>query len=454
VASARVLQVGGSEADHRVLKAALGEAGLAEVTVSEVAEAVRLVESHAVDVLVIDVMQSSTDVVNLLRVAAAPANGSARVPVLMSAPIEANDRVQACLQRGAEDFLTTPYDPQNPLLLARRIELCLLRRKLRDFSVRMLKDVKDPGDTAVLQINGKVPISVSEEKIDEAWNRFVPREFLDNLERKTLADVKLGDHVQREMTVFFSDIRDFTHLSEQLSPRENFGFLTNYLSNVNPVIRAQGGFVDKYLGDGIMALFPGAPDGALMAAVEMQRTMVKYNDGRRRAGYITIKIGIGLHRGSLILGTIGESDRMHTTVIADAVNLASRIEGMTKTFGVGLLVSGTVVDGLAPDHKFKLRHLGAVKAKGKTQSVEIYECFDNDPHELIEHKEKTADSFSAAMGEFRKGMFLSAGKVFAYIAERAPEDVVAAYYRDRCTLEVVSKRDPGRFDGAEKLEIK
>lgn len=437
-----------------MLQAALGDSGLADVTVAEVAEALGLIEARAADVLVIDVMQSSADVVKLLRAAAAPANGAARVPVLMSAPVEAHDRVQACLQRGAEDFLTTPYDGTNPLLLSRRVELCLLRRKLRDFSVRMLKDVKDPRDTAILQLNGKVPIAGTIEKIDEAWNRFVPREFLDNLDRKTLAEVKLGDHVQREMTVFFSDIRDFTFLSEQLTPRENFGFLTNYLANMNPVIRARGGFVDKYLGDGIMALFPGAPEGALGAAVEMQRKMVQYNEGRKRAGYVPIRIGIGLHRGNLILGTIGESERMHTTVIGDAVNLASRIEGMTKTFGVGLLVSGTVVSRLEPDHKFKLRHLGAVKAKGKTQSVEIYECYDNDPHELVEHKDRMADSFAAAMAEFRKGLFLSAGKVFAYIAERAPGDVVAAYYRDRCTLEVVSKRDLGRFDGAEKMEVK
>jgi two-component system sensor histidine kinase ChiS len=151
---------------------------------------------------------------------------------------------------------------------------------------------------------------------------------------------------------------------------------------------------------------------------------------------------------------IGESERMHTTVIADAVNLASRIEGMTKTFGVGLLVSGTVIEGLPDGHQFKLRHLGAVKAKGKTQSVEIFECYDGDAGELADRKDATKEMFDAAMAEFRKGMFLSAGKVFARVAERNPGDTVAAYYRDRCTLEVVSKREPGRFDGAEKMEAK
>jgi class 3 adenylate cyclase len=98
-------------------------------------------------------------------------------------------------------------------------------------------------------------------------HRFIPREFLDKLERESLADVKLGDHVEHEMTVFFSDIRDFTFLSESLTPQQNFSFLTSYLRNVTPIIRKNGGFVDKYLGDGVMALFPGDAADAVRASV-------------------------------------------------------------------------------------------------------------------------------------------------------------------------------------------
>ena len=294
---------------------------------------------------------------------------------------------------------------------------------------------------------------------DAAWenaqtvHRFIPREFLDMLERKTLADVKLGDHMQREMTVFFSDIRDFTQLSERLTPQENFAFLTSYLRNVTPIIRARGGFVDKYLGDGVMALFPGDAIDAVRAAVDLGRQIAHYNHGRRLAGYAAIKIGTGLHRGTLMLGTIGAEDQMQTTVIADAVNLASRIEGMTKTFGVNLLLSGSVVDNLPAGHGFRLRPLGAVRAKGKTMTVEIFECFDNDAPPLVEHKEKTETQFAAGMAEYRKGMLLTAGRIFARIAELCPEDTVAAYFRDRCTLSVVRERS-GPWDGAEHLEIK
>ena len=127
--------------------------------------------------------------------------------------------------------------------------------------------------------------------------------------------------------------------------------------------------------------------------------------------------------------------------------------GMTKTFGVNLLLSGSVVENLPPDHKFRLRGLGAVRAKGKTAAVEIFECYDNDPHELAEFKDKSQVQFAAGMAEYRKGTLLTAGKIFQKIAELCPQDNVAAYFRDRCTLSVVSQRS-GPWDGAEHLEAK
>ena len=117
-------------------------------------------------------------------------------------------------------------------------------------------------------------------------------------------------------------------------------------------------------------------------------------------------------------------------------------------------MSGTVVAGLPAGHKYQLRRLGAVNAKGKTQSVDIYECYDNDADELANTRYGPHRSSTAAMDEFRKGMLLTAGKIFARIAEMNPDDTVAAYFRDRCTLAVISEREPGRFDGAEKMEAK
>lgn len=436
----RILRVGGQEADNRTLEALLKAAGMTDVRFATSGEALPMISEHQCDILILDLMQSSGEVLKLLRAASPSEDAAARIPVIVTAPSTATDRVQSCLQYGAEDFILTPVDPKAPLLVTRRVALALQRRRMADFKVQVHAAQAD--ETAVLKL------------ADDAFLRFVPREFLDNLDKKSLSEVKLGDHVQREMTVFFTDIRDFTSLSEALTPQENFKFLNSYLKNVNPIIRAHKGFIDKYIGDAIMALFPDDPDDALLAGVNLQKAVVKYNQGRRLAGYVPIAIGIGIHRGDLILGTIGEADRMQTTVIADAVNVASRLEGLTKTYRVGLLVSGAVVECLKPNHPFKLRHLGGVKAKGKTQSVEIYECYNNDPAELVEHKDKTQEAFDSAMAEFRKGTFLTAGKIFGRIAELHPDDAPAAFFRDRCSLTVVHERGPGAWDGAEKIEVK
>jgi two-component system sensor histidine kinase ChiS len=436
--AARILRVGGAAGDNQTLEGLLRGAGQDRVRCVASGDALTAIAERDVDLVLLDVMLASSDVFAVLRGAQPGGGRTSRVPVIVTGPSNVNDRLQACLQRGAEDYLFTPFDAQNALLVTRRVELALQRKHLREFTVRLRAE--RPDDTAIVEL------------YSSAANRFVPREFVDHLGRKTIADVRLGDHVQREMTVFFSDIRDFTALSETMTPQENFDFLNSFLRRATPLIRSNHGFIDKYIGDAIMALFPREPGDALTCAVELQRELVTYNEGRRKAGYQPVRIGIGLHCGELILGTIGEEERMQTTVIADAVNVASRIEGLTKVYGVPLLVGKPVVDRLPAGHGFHLRHLGAVRAKGKTKSVEIYECFDNDPRELFDHKLQSNDLFASAVAEFRKGLFLSAGNLFNRISQLNPRDTVAAHYRDSCTLSIL--RDRSDSDGSDHAYIK
>ena len=439
--TARILRVGGSDSDYRTLETVLRGAGQTDVLMAPAAQAMEMIAAREIDVVLLDLIQASSDVFALLR-AAQPENGkTSRVPVIVTAPETANDRIQACLQRGAEDYIYTPFDPANALILTRRVELCLHRKHLREFTIRLRTQQQDSNETATIEL------------YSNASNRFVPREFLQQLQRQTLADVRLGDHVQSKMAVFFSDIRDFTTLSETMTPQQNFDFLNSYLKRATPIIRTNHGFIDKYIGDAIMALFTRLPGDALSAGVELQKALVGYNAGRRKAGYEPIRIGIGLHYGDLILGTIGEDERMQTTVIADAVNVASRIEGLTKVYGVSLLVSKPLVDQLPAGHGFHLRHLGAVRAKGKTRNVEIYECFNNDSHELVQHKINTHELFAQAVGEFRKGLLISAQKTFTRVASQNPLDTVAAYYRDSCSRSVLQDRGE-EWDGTEKMTVK
>ena len=445
----RIVYAGGEPADQEAFKAVVKANAIGEAQVLVPAEAVAEILAQRVDVLVVDVKQASQDVLSLMR-AATLTNVRQPVPVIVTGSPDAVDRIEACLQRGAADYLITPFDAKYPTLIVRRLKaLGAASRPARQLEVTQ---PIQPAATGAARPPAQPASPAGPDTVDDA-QRFVPREFLQLLARKSLRDVRLGDHVERQMTVFFTDIRSFTNLSESMSPRDNFKFLASFLRNVTPIIRQAGGFVDKYLGDGVLALFPGEPAQAVMAATQVQRQMARYNHGRRAAGYRQVRVGIGLHYGTLMLGTIGTVDQMQTTVISDAVNVASRLEGMTKTFDINVVVSGAVVAALPADHPFKLRGLGSVTAKGKTESVEVFECFDTDPEELAQLKLELMPQWDAGMSAFREGKLISANRVFKQIVERNPSDTVAAYFRDRSTLDVASQIR-GAWDGSEHLETK
>jgi two-component system sensor histidine kinase ChiS len=234
------------------------------------------------------------------------------------------------------------------------------------------------------------------------------------------------------MTVLFADIRSFTSLSEKLSPKENFDFLNACLSQISPVIRNHNGFIDKYIGDAIMALFPETVDDAVQAAIDMQKQVGIYNSYLQECGCQPIAIGIGLHTGTLMLGTVGESERMETTVIADAVNLASRLEGLTKIYGVDILISEQTLKRLNNQLKQNCRFLGRVKVKGKSQSVDIFEVYEANPQHLIELKRQTCAEFEQAVCLYIEEKFAQAEQVFQQVLQKNDQDKVTQVYIERC----------------------
>ncbi len=274
---------------------------------------------------------------------------------------------------------------------------------------------------------------------NDAASRFVPFEFLEHLSREDIIAVQLGDHSEQDMAVLFSDIRSFTTLSERMSPQETFDFLNAYLGEVGPIVREHGGFIDKYIGDAIMALFPTSNDAVIEAAIAMQKRAAP------------LAIGIGVNRGPLMLGTIGERERFETTVIADAVNVASRIESLTKTFGVKILVSGQVAGNLNGS-RYHLRELCNVEVKGTTRPTTLYEVFDADPPDLIAHKTTTADAFAKARATYIAGDFAQAAELFARLAELDARDGPALWFSLRAAEFAVST--PVDWTGIERLDFK
>jgi len=284
--------------------------------------------------------------------------------------------------------------------------------------------------------------------MNEANARFVPRQFLEYLGKDSIADIQLGDQIQKEMTVLFTDIREFTSISEQMTPKENFNFLNNYLGYMEPVIRNNNGFVDKFMGDSIMALFPDNTEDAINAAIEMRIKLIEFNHIISQFGQAPIDSGIGIHTGSLMLGIVGGEGRMEGTVISDAVNLASRLEGLTKLYGSSIIITEETLIKISDPTNYHYRFLDIVKVKGKKEAVYIFEIIDGDPEDIRELKAKTKDLFTQAIQEYKSKEFTQALDAFKEVVDINPSDMASLQYIQRCQ-KFIDLGFPDDWDGIE-----
>ena len=260
--------------------------------------------------------------------------------------------------------------------------------------------------------------------------KFVPVEFLQMLGKENISQVTFGDYVKRDMSVLFSDIRSFTSMSEMMTPEENFEFINTYLGKMGPVIRKHNGYIDKYIGDAVMALFSGTVDDTVAAAVEMIGTLEKMHS--EHIFKHPFHIGIGIHYGSMMLGTIGEHDRMEGTVISDAVNLASRVENLTKKYKVNLLITEDVYERLKDSSKENIRFIDYVKVKGKSNAVRLYEVFENDPTDIKQLKKFGKHFTDKAVDLLCSGSPEESLKYLDTYLKSFPEDPVMLLHRKAC----------------------
>lgn len=267
-----------------------------------------------------------------------------------------------------------------------------------------------------------------------AYEKFVPKEFLKILDKEDIATVNLGDNAQINMSILFSDIRNFTTLSEDMSPEQNFKFINSFLQVMGPTIRENHGFIDKYIGDAIMALFPRNADDAVQGALGMFENLVDYNMGRDRAKYPPVRIGIGINTGALRIGTVGEAGRMEGTAISDAVNLASRIEGINKLYATSLLISDHTLQSLEDSSKYHSRRIDQVRVDGKVNPVTLWEIFDCDPPEVIDYKLDIAFLFDEAVSFYISKQYKEATELFKNCLTRNASDKTVLFFLDQCHL--------------------
>lgn len=268
-------------------------------------------------------------------------------------------------------------------------------------------------------------------KIHEVTKKFVPHEFIRSLGRKELAEVRLGDQAERIVTVLFTDIREFTTLSEKMTPEENFQFVSSFNARLGPIIRSHNGFINQYLGDSIMAIFPEEPEDALVASIKMQKAVQELNQEREKENLPPISAGIGMHTGSLIMGITGDEQRMDAATISDTVNTASRIESLTKHYKSTLLLSQETLQRIKNPERFHFRNLGHVRLKGKHKLLNIIECFDGIDPEEFDKKMITLPAFTQAMNFYYDQQFEKAIQIFQNIMAANPHDLTTRFFMDK-----------------------
>ena len=287
--------------------------------------------------------------------------------------------------------------------------------------------------------------------LNEAYSRFVPTQFLDILGKQSISDIRQGDQIEKEMTVLFTDIRSFTEISESMTPKENFDFINRYLAYMEPVIWRNNGFIDKYIGDSIMSLFSGEVEDAINAAIEMRIKLAEFNQVITQFGRDPINSGIGIHSGSLMLGVVGGEKRIDGTVISDAVNLASRLEGLTKIYGGSIIISEDTLVKINTNGVYDYRFLDVVKVKGKKKAVYIFEVLNGEPEESRELKIKHKYAFGKAADMYQNKEFEESLKVFENILAENPSDSAAEFYIKRCQ-KFLKEGVPENWDGIETFD--
>ncbi|MEM9985007.1 MAG: adenylate/guanylate cyclase domain-containing protein, partial [Bacteroidota bacterium] len=291
------------------------------------------------------------------------------------------------------------------------------------------------------------------QKVNTAFGRFVPHAFLESLGHQSVLDVQLGDQVEKEVTVLFSDIRRYTTLAEGMTPQENFNFLNAYLGRMGPIIQAHQGFVNQYYGDGIMALFMHEPADALQAATAMQQSLADYNEVRLAKGRLPLQIGIGVHTGPLMMGIIGDTLRLEAGVVSDTVNTASRMEGLTKHFGINLLLSDATFQRLSESDRGQLRLLGRVIVKGRQQPMPVYQAYGGEPEATQMQLDALQAPFEAAMQTYLQADFAGASSQWEAILAQAPEDGPTQHYL-RLSREHLLQGVPEDWNGVEVMLVK
>ncbi|WP_158972260.1 adenylate/guanylate cyclase domain-containing protein [Paraglaciecola sp. L3A3] len=290
--------------------------------------------------------------------------------------------------------------------------------------------------------------------LNQTFRKFVPKQFVDHLAKHGSESLELGRADEDELAILFSDIRGFTGLSEHMSPQELMNFLNSYFLRMNDPIHQNNGFIDKFIGDAVMALFD-RPTGsnvdkaqdAIRAALDLRYAINLYNQHRANSNYPPINVGIGIHFGPVIIGTVGSNDRMDTTVIGDSVNVAFRLEALAPIYDADIVVSEQILTQANAKQHFSYRLLDWVRVKGRNTPIEVYEILDHQAEDLKKAKLASTDLIEQGIDFRKQRNWQQAEDCFQQVLTFLPNDKVAIHHIQQCkTLQDTAL--PSDWDGS------
>ena len=419
---------------HKFLIAKNGESALA------------IAKKARPSLILLDVMMPGIDGFEVCRRLKADTATESIPVIFLTALDDTKDKVKG-FDLGAVDFVSKPFQAEEVIARVNtHLTISRLRKRLAEKNI----ELRTTNDLLEERVQART-LELAE--LNHIYERFVPREFIRLLNKNSIHEIRLGDQIKQQMTVMFADVRGWTTLSEAMSPQDNFNFINGYLRRVSPVIQKHHGFIDQYYGDGVMALFPDSPDDAVMAAIAMHGVVDEHNEERQSHGLLPMGIGVGLHLGDLMLGIIGSEDRMQGAVVADAVNLAARLEGLTRIYGSSITLSELTFSRLKNPSRYLHRFVDKVSVKGKQQPVSVYEVYDGDPQPVAVLKEQTKADFEAGLQLYYDRKFSESSVKFSRVLQKNPEDKASRIYLERCAHYMV-KGVPGDWTGVEALTRK
>lgn len=264
------------------------------------------------------------------------------------------------------------------------------------------------------------------ENITRTNSRFVPETILSFLDKQSIIEIQLGDTIEKRMTILSAEAVNWTEVSTQLSAEDNFVFINSHLNVIGPIVRKHNGFMEKYLGNGFIAIFSENSFDAVVAAIEIQKKIKKHNPEVAKGKQFSIDLAMGIHVDDLVVGTIGAEEHIDTTIISNAVSCSSHLKSLGKRYEASIVVSEEVQAKLPQE--YTCRKLGKINAEVKEESTTAYQVLNSFSQEDLQNKLKTIKDFHLGIRFYQEKNWQQAEMQFEKVLQADPQDKTTQYF--------------------------